>query len=109
MYAFTFERPTSQADALRLVKAGGKLLAGGQTLLASMKLRLASPEQLVHLGAIKELVGIRADGDAIVIGAMTPHADVASNADVRAMIPALAVLAEGIGDKQVRPTTQPPC
>ena len=102
MYAFTFERPASQADAVKLAKAGGKPLAGGQTLLASMKLRLASPEQLVDLGGVKELAGIREDGDALVIGAMTRHADVANNADVKAMIPALASLAEGIGDKQVR-------
>ena len=102
MYAFTFERPTTQADAVKLAQAGGKPLAGGQTLLASMKLRLAAPEQLVDLGAVKELAGVRKDGDALVIGAMTRHADVASNADVKAMIPALAALAEGIGDKQVR-------
>jgi len=102
MYAFTFERPATQADALKLVKAGGKLLAGGQTLLASMKLRLAAPEQLVDLGAVKELAGVRKDGNALVIGAMTRHADVAGNADVHATIPALAALADGIGDKQVR-------
>ncbi len=102
MYAFTFERPTTQADAIALAKAGGKPLAGGQTLLASMKLRLASPEQLVDLGAVKELAGVRKEGDALVIGAMTRHMDVAHNAEVRATIPALAALAEGIGDKQVR-------
>ena len=102
MYAFTFERPTTQADAVKLAQGGGKLLAGGQTLLASMKLRLAAPEQLVDLGGVKELAGVRQEGDALVIGAMTRHADVAGNADVKAMIPALAALAEGIGDKQVR-------
>ena len=102
MYAFTFERPTTQADAVKLAHGGGKLLAGGQTLLASMKLRLAAPEQLVDLGGVKELAGVRQEGDALVIGAMTRHADVAGNADVKAMIPALAALAEGIGDKQVR-------
>ncbi|QTD43762.1 FAD binding domain-containing protein [Ottowia testudinis] len=102
MYAFTFERPTTQADAVALAKAGGKPLAGGQTLLASMKLRLASPEQLVDLSAVKELAGVRTEGDSVVIGAMTRHRDVAHNAAVRAMIPALATLAEGIGDKQVR-------
>ena len=52
MYAFTFERPTTLADASKLAGAGGKPLAGGQTLLASMKLRLASPEQLVDLGGV---------------------------------------------------------
>ncbi len=102
MYAFTFERPAAQADALKLIQAGGKALAGGQTLLASMKLRLAAPEQLVDLGAIKELAGIRKEGQAIIVGAMTRHADVAGHSEVQASIPALAALASGIGDKQVR-------
>jgi carbon-monoxide dehydrogenase medium subunit len=102
MYAFTFERPGSQADAVKLAKAGGTLLAGGQTLLASMKLRLAAPEQLVDLGAIAELAGIRREGGQLVIGAMTRHADVAASAEVRGAIPALAQLAGLIGDKQVR-------
>jgi carbon-monoxide dehydrogenase medium subunit len=103
MYAFTFERPSSLADAQRAAAAGGaKVLAGGQTLLASMKLRLANPETLVDLGAIPELAGIRREGNAIVIGAMTRHADVAASADVKSAIPALADLAGGIGDRQVR-------
>lgn len=103
MYAFNFERPSSLADAARLAQSGGaKVLAGGQTLLASMKLRLANPEQLVDLGAIAELAGIRRDGNNVVIGAMTRHADVAANADVKSAIPALAELAGGIGDRQVR-------
>jgi len=102
MYAFTFERPASTADAAKLAAAGGKVLAGGQTLLASMKLRLANPEQLVDLGGIADLAGICRDGNAVVVGAMTRHADVASNADVKAAIPALADLAGGIGDRQVR-------
>jgi len=103
MYAFTFERPASLADAQRAAQAGGaKVLAGGQTLLASMKLRLANPETLVDLGAIPELAGIRREGNNLVIGAMTRHADVASNSDVRSAIPALADLAGGIGDRQVR-------
>jgi carbon-monoxide dehydrogenase medium subunit len=103
MYAFTFERPSSLADATKQAAAGGvKVLAGGQTLLASMKLRLASPEKLVDLGGIAELAGVRREGGALVIGAMTRHADVASNADVTAAIPALAALAGGIGDRQVR-------
>jgi carbon-monoxide dehydrogenase medium subunit len=102
MYTFAFERPTTAADAARLVAAGAKPLAGGQTLLASMKLRLASPETLADLGGIKELTGIRRDGDSIVIGAMTRHADVAESAEVQAAIPALADLAAHIGDRQVR-------
>ena len=103
MYAFTFERPASLADAQRAAAAGGaKVLAGGQTLLASMKLRLANPETLVDLGGIAELAGIRREGNALVIGAMTRHADVAASADVKSAIPALAELAGGIGDRQVR-------
>jgi len=102
MYAFTYERPATQAEALKLAQAGGKLLAGGQTLLASMKLRLAAPEQIVDLGGIKELAGIRKEGNALVIGAMTRHCDVAESAVVQGAIPALARLAGGIGDKQVR-------
>lgn len=103
MYEFTFERPASLADATRLAANGNaKLLAGGQTLLASMKLRLANPEQLIDLGAIRELSGVRREGNALVIGAMTRHADVATNADVRSALPALADLAGGIGDRQVR-------
>lgn len=103
MYPFTFERPATLADAARLAAgSGAKLLAGGQTLLASMKLRLASPEQLIDLGAIPGLADIRRDGNALVIGAMARHAEVAGNAEVQAAIPALAQLAGGIGDRQVR-------
>lgn len=103
MYAFTFERPASLADASRAAANGGaKVLAGGQTLLASMKLRLANPETLVDLGGIAELTGIRREGNALVIGAMTRHADVAASPEVRQAIPALAELAGGIGDRQVR-------
>lgn len=102
MYAFTFERPATTADAAKLAAAGAKVLAGGQTLLASMKLRLSSPEQLADLGGIKELAGIRREGSALVIGAMTRHAEVAASADVKAAIPALADLAAHIGDRQVR-------
>jgi carbon-monoxide dehydrogenase medium subunit len=103
MYQFNFERPSSLADATRAAaNSSAKVLAGGQTLLASMKLRLASPEMLVDLGGIAELAGIRREGNAIVIGAMARHADVAANADVKSAIPALAELAGGIGDRQVR-------
>jgi len=102
MYAFDFERPSSLADAGRAASAGAKVLAGGQTLIASLKLRLADPGKLVDLGGIPELAGIKRDGNALVIGAMTRHADVAASADVKAAIPALAELAGGIGDRQVR-------
>jgi carbon-monoxide dehydrogenase medium subunit len=102
MYAFTLERPASMQDAARLAAAGATPLAGGQTLLAAMKQRLSSPEQLVDLSGIKELAGIWRDGNALVIGAMTRHADVAVNAELKAALPALADLAANIGDRQVR-------
>ena len=102
MYAFTLERPTTLADASKLAAGGAKVLAGGQTLLASMKQRLADPGQLADLAGIKELSGIKREGNAFVIGAMTRHLDVANHADIKAAIPALADLAAHIGDKQVR-------
>jgi aerobic carbon-monoxide dehydrogenase medium subunit len=102
MYAFTYERPASAADAAKLAASGSKVLAGGQSLLASMKLRLSDPGKLVDLGGVKELAGIRREGNALVIGAMTRHADVAASAEVKSAIPALADLANHIGDKQVR-------
>ncbi len=102
MYAFTLERPTTIADAVKLASGGAKILAGGQTLLASMKLRLSDPGQLVDLANIQELAGIKRDGNAFVIGAMTRHADVAANAELKAALPALADLAAHIGDRQVR-------
>ncbi|KQP08978.1 xanthine dehydrogenase family protein subunit M [Pseudorhodoferax sp. Leaf265] len=102
MYAFTIERPASAADAAKLAAAGARPLAGGQTLLASMKLRLADPGQLVDLGGIADLAGIKREGDSVVIGAMTRHLAVADSAEVQAAIPALADLASHIGDRQVR-------
>src|SRR6516162_4711919 len=64
MYAFTLERPATLADAVKLAAAGAKPLAGGQTLLASMKLRLSAPEQLADLSGVKELTGISKSGNA---------------------------------------------
>lgn len=102
MYPFILERPDSLADAAQLTADGATPLAGGQTLLASMKLRLSSPDRLVDLSGIRELGGIRRDGNAFVIGAMARHADVAANAELKAALPALAELAAHIGDRQVR-------
>ncbi len=102
MYAFTLERPSSLAAAAQLTLDGAKPLAGGQTLLASMKQRLSSPDQLADLSGIKELTGIKREGNAFVIGAMTRHADVAANAELKVALPALAELAAHIGDRQVR-------
>lgn len=102
MYAFAYERPTAMADALAKIAAGGQALAGGQTLIASLKQRLAQPESLIDLAGVAELSGIRKEGDTLVIGAMTRHETVADSAEVQATIPALAALAGGIGDRQVR-------
>jgi carbon-monoxide dehydrogenase medium subunit len=102
MYAFTLDRPTSLSEAAAAAGAGAKVLAGGQTLLASMKQRLSDPGRLVDLSRIAELQGIRREGNALVIGAMTRHREVAESAEVKAAIPALADLAAHIGDKQVR-------
>ena len=103
MYAFDYQQPKTLADAVQtLSKSGGKPLAGGQSLIAAMKLRLAQPGTLVDLGGIAELKGIRKEGNALVIGAMARHAEVASSAVVKDAIPALAAVAEGLGDRQVR-------
>lgn len=103
MYAVEYQKAKSVDDAAALLaKTGGKALAGGQSLVAAMKLRLAQPGTIVDLRGIAGMAGIRRDGDKLVIGAMTRHADVASSADVRQAIPALCALAEGIGDRQVR-------
>lgn len=103
MYEVEYRQARSVADAAALIaRTGGKPLAGGQSLIAAMKLRLAQPGTLVDLAGIAELRGIGREGDAVVIGAMTRHADIASSAEVRRAIPALAALAEGIGDRQVR-------
>ena len=103
MYAFELHHAKSVADAAALLaKTGGKALAGGQSLVAAMKLRLAQPGHVVDLSGVAELKGIRREGDHVTIGAMTRHAEVASSDVVKGAIPALAALAEGIGDRQVR-------
>jgi carbon-monoxide dehydrogenase medium subunit len=104
MYAFNYQKVKSVADAAAALgkNPDAKLLAGGQTLVASMKLRLANPGQVVDLSDVPELKGIKASGSSVTIGAMTRHAEVASSADVKKAIPALAQLAGGIGDRMVR-------
>ncbi|MEJ1157406.1 FAD binding domain-containing protein [Prosthecomicrobium sp. N25] len=104
MYATNYARATSLADAAARIGAAsdGKFLAGGQTLLATMKQRLAAPTDLVDVTRIPDLSGIKVTGDAVVIGAATRHYDVATSADVKAALPALASLAAGIGDPAVR-------
>jgi aerobic carbon-monoxide dehydrogenase medium subunit len=104
MYDFTYHRASSTRQAANLLAKAedAKLLAGGQTLLPTMKNRLASPAHVIDLGAISELKGIEQKGKTLVIGAMTTHAEVATSKLVRETIPGLAALAEGIGDAHVR-------
>jgi carbon-monoxide dehydrogenase medium subunit len=104
MYAFTFHRPTTVRQAVGLLAKheDAKLLAGGHTLVPTMKLRLAGPPHIIDMSRIEGLAGIEAKGRSIVIGAMTPHAEVATSPVVQEAIPALAYLAGRIGDPAVR-------
>lgn len=104
MYQFEYVRAGSIGDVESALAGSSeaKILAGGQTLLPALKQRLAQPEKVVDLGAVSGLSGIRQDGSTLVIGAMTTHAEVAASSEVAAAIPALAQLAGGIGDPQVR-------
>jgi aerobic carbon-monoxide dehydrogenase medium subunit len=102
MYTFDYQRPSSSAAAASAFSGDARYLAGGQSLVQAMKLRLSSSERLVDLGGIAELKGIRIDGGNVVVGAMTTHASVANSAEVKKALPALAELAGGIGDQMVR-------
>jgi carbon-monoxide dehydrogenase medium subunit len=104
MYEFSYSKPRSlpEAAAALAENPDARLLAGGMTLIPTLKQRLASPSGLVDLGGIADLAGISVSGNEIVVGAMTRHATVAGSADIKARLPALAALAEGIGDPQVR-------
>jgi carbon-monoxide dehydrogenase medium subunit len=100
MYDFAYHRPKSLADAISLLKGKpeGRVMSGGMTLIPTLKQRLAKPSDVVDLGGVKELAGIKVEGNNVVIGGMTRHADVATSADVKAAIPALAYLAGHIGE-----------
>jgi carbon-monoxide dehydrogenase medium subunit len=104
MHNFTYHRPRDLDAAVAQLRGADepKLLAGGMTLLPTMKQRLAAPSDLIDLADIPGLTGITRDGDELIIGAMTRHADVAASDVVKQAIPALASLAEGIGDPAVR-------
>jgi len=101
MYQTNYVKAASTEDAVGHMSKGGQLLAGGMTLIPTMKQRLASPETVVDLAGCG-LAGIEDAGDTIRIGAMTRHVDVAESSLVQKAIPALAALAGGIGDRQVR-------
>ena len=103
MYEFDYQRPASR-DAAKAAASGAdvRYLAGGQSLIQAMRLRLSQSERLVDLGGIADLRAIKVDANGVTLGAMATHASVAANADVRRAIPALAELAGGIGDPMVR-------
>src|SRR5437868_13976797 len=103
MYEYEYQKPANLDDVPRLLgDEDAKLVAGGMTLIPTLRLRLAKPTQLIDLGAIPSLKGITDERDAIVIGAMTRHAEVNRSDVVKRAIPALAAMAGMIGDPAVR-------
>jgi len=104
MYDFNYHKPSSIDEAIALFTdlEDAVYLAGGHTLLPSLKLRLAAPTDVIDLAGIPGLNDIDYAGDDLTIGALTPHDDVATSPVVQSVIPALATLAGGIGDAQVR-------
>ena len=104
MYDFTYHRAASldQAKAAFEGADDARYMAGGMTLLPTLKQRLASPSDVIDLAGVPDMAGVRRDGDAVVIKALTTHAAVAASAEVAQAIPALAQLAGRIGDPQVR-------
>jgi carbon-monoxide dehydrogenase medium subunit len=104
MYNFNYHRPSSLAEAASLLSSNedAKLVAGGHTYIPTLKQRLAQPSDLIDLGGVAELKGIKEEAGGVTIGAMTRHADVVASEAVRRVIPGLAALAQNIGDPQVR-------
>lgn len=102
---FEYYRPATLADAVKLLSELGdeaRPLAGGHSLIPMMKLRFATPEHLIDLGAIDQLKGICRDGDALVIGAMTTQADIINSAEIASLLPIIRETALLIADPQVR-------
>jgi aerobic carbon-monoxide dehydrogenase medium subunit len=104
MYETNYHRAASVADAVKLLKKSEdpKILAGGMTLIPTMKQRLASPSDVVDITRIGELSGIKVSGKTVTIGAATTHYDVANNEKLAKVCPALCSLASHIGDPHVR-------
>ncbi len=104
MYDVNYHRASSVSEAAKLMKGAedGKILAGGMTLLPTMKQRLAAPSDLVDIARIDELSGIKVSGKTVTIGAATTHAEVAGNAKLQKACPAICHLAAHIGDPAVR-------
>ena len=102
---FIYHRATTVQEALSLLKEHaetGKLLAGGHSLLPVMKLRLAQPEHLIDINGIADLRQISIDSDAVTIGALVTHRELATNAELARIVPLLAEMANVVGDRQVR-------
>ncbi len=101
---FEYNRPTTVDEALQALGGGGdiKVLAGGQSLIPVMRLRLAAPDTVVDLARVSELHGVRDDGDAIVIGAMTTHDEVLNDPLIREHAALIVQATETIADRQVR-------
>ena len=104
MHNFAYHKPASLADAAALLASheDAKLMAGGQTYIPTLKQRLAQPSDVIDLGGIAELKGIKEEAGGVTIGAMTRHGEVADSAIVKRLIPALANMAHLIGDPAVR-------
>jgi aerobic carbon-monoxide dehydrogenase medium subunit len=102
MYSFNYQRPATIAAAVDVSTEDARYLAGGQSLVQAMRLRLSNAPRVVDLGALSDLRGLMVTDERVVVGAMTRHAEVAHSAEVRKLIPGLAELAEGIGDQMVR-------
>jgi carbon-monoxide dehydrogenase medium subunit len=103
--AFAYARPGSVAEAVSALSEAGedaKVLAGGQSLLPVLRLRLAAPATVVDLGGISALRGIRVDADSLVVGAMATHAEVAGSPLVQSEAPLVAAVARTVGDRQIR-------
>ena len=104
MYDFDYHKPSSVADAVKLLSADpdARAISGGQTLLPALKHRLNRPTYLVDLSGIAELKGVKREGDKVTVGALTRHIEVQNSPEVKSAIPALAHMAAVIGDIQVR-------
>ncbi len=104
MYNFAYQRPKSLSEAIAISEKAeeGLFLAGGMTLIPALKLRLTNPSDLIDLSELADLKGIRQEQNMLVVGAMMNHAQVAAALEIRSVLPALADLAESIGDPQVR-------
>ena len=102
MKTFNYHSTKDVKEATKLASSSSAFLAGGMTTLPSMKLGLASYKDIIDIKRIKKLSGIKVSGKSVIIGSTTKHAEVAHSKDVKKSIPSLALLAEGIGDPQVR-------